>query len=143
MKRVSCRPCSIGALAPAVCLLASLLILPACASAGTERETALPGDQNRLTAHEIQQRDHTNAFEVVQALRPQWLRQRGQTSLRVPQSSEVVIYVDGQLLGGPGTLRHVHASQVDTMQYLNASEATMRFGTGHSGGAIVILTRRS
>jgi hypothetical protein len=39
-------------------------------------------------------------------------------------------------------LRQVRAQNIATMEFMGPSDATTRFGTGHVGGAILIVTRR-
>jgi len=39
------------------------------------------------------------------------------------------------------TLRDVHPMDVESMEYMNASSATIRYGTGHTGGALIVNTR--
>ncbi len=56
--------------------------------------------------------------------------------------SEIAVYVDGNRLGGVGELRQVPANLVASIEYLDGPSATIRFGTGHSQGAIVIVTGR-
>jgi hypothetical protein len=43
--------------------------------------------------------------------------------------------------GGLDFLQTIRVEMVEQMEYLDASDATTRFGTGHGGGAIVVLTR--
>jgi hypothetical protein len=45
-------------------------------------------------------------------------------------------------MGGVGALRQVRVHNIATMRFMTPSDATTRFGTGHAGGAILILTRR-
>jgi len=100
-----------------------------------------PGS-NQLTAADLALRHSDSAFEAVRALRPNWLRERGRTSLTRTTATQVVIYLDGTRVGGPDYLRQLRASDIDTMHYLNSSDATNRFGTGHVGGAILVTTLR-
>lgn len=95
---------------------------------------------NELTAAELAVRDYESAFDAVRALRPNWLRQRGRASLTRQAASQVVVYLDGTRVGGPDYLRQLRASDVAVMEYLNAADATNRYGTGHVGGAIVVRT---
>lgn len=39
------------------------------------------------------------------------------------------------------SLRQLSADQIYRIQYINASDATTRFGTDHFGGAILITTK--
>jgi hypothetical protein len=83
----------------------------------------------------------TGITDAVVALRPDWLRRRGTASLRNPGSSEVAVYLAGVRVGGPGYLRQIRAADVASLEYLNAADASNRYGLGHSGGAILIRPR--
>ena len=58
-----------------------------------------------------------------------------------PAAGEVVVYLNGMRYGGVRSLTTLSAEAVGDITYMNASDATTRFGTGHSGGAILIRTR--
>jgi hypothetical protein len=117
------------------------LVLTACASSapsdGTPRRQA-----NRLAADEIQNAQAQNAYDMIRALRPNWLSTRGQHSLTNPLAGQVVIYVDGTRLGGADNLRQIQSRDIETATYMNASEAGSRLGLDHSGGAILLTLRR-
>ena len=81
-------------------------------------------------------------MDAVRQLRPHWLRTRGPTSLRNPGRSAIVVYVDDVRLGGVEYLETLRAASVASMEYLDGSEASVRFGTGHEGGAILVRTPR-
>jgi hypothetical protein len=52
------------------------------------------------------------------------------------------VYVDGTPLGeGLGVLRQMRPDDVLEIHYLSAADATQRFGTGNSGGAILVQTK--
>jgi hypothetical protein len=126
---------------PAVGVLVLLVGLAGCASTG-DGERASRQHRNILTEDEIQAGQHLTAFDVVRTLRPAWLRERPM-SVTNPEGAEVVVYVDGmRMSGGAETLRQVRAETVVRMEFMTASDATTRFGTGHMGGAILVTTRR-
>ena len=119
------------------------------------QETMKPKYQRDLiTRAEIQDRapDVKNALEVVQRLRPHFLRERATGSITSPLTAEgnrntaasrqpVLLYVNGARSGIPGTsLREIPAAAVIDILYLDASDATTRFGTGHDNGAILVRT---
>lgn len=97
-------------------------------------------DRTRITREEIQARNAANVYELIQSLRPNWLRgQRGTSSIlrQVPTK----VYQDGILMGSVDYLRTLNPAHVTGMQYLDATEATQRYGTDHTAGAILISTR--
>jgi hypothetical protein len=119
--------------------LALLASLVAC-SVGTGASPPRSGTNSRvITMEQIQANTATNAFDLVRSLRPIWLQQRGTQSLLL--ESTIVVYQDQVRLGGPETLRAVPTSTISRLEYLDASAATQRWGSGHTHGAILIFTR--
>jgi hypothetical protein len=111
--------------------------LTACASSGG---TARPSgaSANRIVRAELEAfGGQADAYQAVQRLRPRWLQVRSGMG-----NTSVVLYVDGGRLGGVTELRSLRPSQIEQMEYMSASDATTRFGTGHSGGAVLVTTRR-
>ncbi len=113
-------------------------------------------DPNRITLEEIEASSGQNAYDLISSQRPAWLRTRGTNTLRtqpvnsplggtiqVPERQEIVVYVDGTRFGNQDMLRQLPISEVSSVEFLNASNATTRFGTGHTHGAILVVTRRS
>jgi hypothetical protein len=76
---------------------------------------------------------------AVQRLRPQWLRARprGQTRLAGAEAG-IVVYIDATRYGSLNSLQSLAVGGIYEIQRYDASEATNRFGTGHTNGAIVI-----
>ena len=119
--------------------LASLVLLAACAT----RSSAPRTSPDMLTAEQLTDYKHLNAFDAIRQLRPQWLRNtRGQSSVvsSTEQLRGVRVYVDGILFGGVSDLRSLDAGSIRAAQFLDSREATMRFGTNHAEGAIVVTT---
>jgi hypothetical protein len=81
------------------------------------------------------------AYEAVHRHRPQWLRTRSSPTPTNPNISPAMVYLDGVRLGDVFELRQIGAQVVERMEYLTPSEATNRFGTNHTGGAILVTTR--
>lgn len=125
---------------PVVAALALVCTGVACSSA-TQRSG---GPQSRavLLADEIQAATGLNtAHDAIVRLRPEWLHRRGPISVNDPTAGELVVYVNGMRHGRLDYLQTIRVEMVEQMEYLDASDATTRFGTGHGGGAIVVLTR--
>ncbi|MBV9108040.1 MAG: hypothetical protein JO306_01380 [Gemmatimonadetes bacterium] len=136
-------------LAAAACAVAALLcVRPAAAQADSAATTAQPTpapkprvhhDRNALSEDEIEQRHDANAYELVRALRPGWLRgNRGDTGLN---ADPVAVIRDGMPMGSLGALRDLSLESVKEMHFYDGMEATQRWGTGHSAGAIVVTTK--
>ncbi|HEX8209093.1 MAG TPA: hypothetical protein VF584_02820 [Longimicrobium sp.] len=129
--------------------LALLLASAACISASQSGGGSLAArDGTKITADEIRSSRRANALELVQALRPEWLRKRSNTSTlrraRVSYSGpdDVLAYLDGQRLGTVESLRSIPVDDVEMIRHYTASGAQQRFGDGHPNGAIEIITRR-
>ena len=54
---------------------------------------------------------------------------------------DVVVYVDNTRMGGPATLAQIPITDVKEIQYLNGTDATQRYGTGHGSGAIIVIRK--
>jgi TonB-dependent receptor-like protein len=126
--------------APLVVAAVAIAATLACSSATTQGSRTATS-RRVLLGDEIRSVSATSAHEAVQRLRPEWLRRRGQISIRDPSAGEVIVYLDGVRYGGPGSLQNIRAEMIMQMEFLDASDATTRFGTGHGGGAILVRTR--
>ena len=115
-----------------------LTVVAACAS-GKGSTTASPRrEADLISASELAQIDVPNLHQAIQRLRPNWLRSRGQVSIRSPEAGNPVVYIDDTRFGELRTLEQITPAEVREIQRMNAAEATNRFGTGHAGGAIVV-----
>ncbi|MEO8449159.1 MAG: hypothetical protein ABI647_05175, partial [Gemmatimonadota bacterium] len=86
----------------------------------------------------------TDAYAIVQRLRPQYFRVRGMVEADPARRNEYhgpKVVVDGTPRGDLDALKQVSAAAVKEIRYLSASEATTAYGTGYDGGAIVVVTR--
>ena len=114
------------------------LVVVGCASAPSAESGRSRRDANLLTAEDIERSHYNNVYDLVQALRPSWIQRRGPTSIQDPSAGGVVVYVDGMRFGRAEQLRQLRPGAVASLQYLNAAEASSRFGLGHVGGAILV-----
>lgn len=121
---------------PILALLAALT-LTAC---GTGQPGSPRPNSDQITRVEIDEAGPSDLYTLVQNLRPLWLRERGAVSFT--DETDVVVYLDGTRMGGRESLRGIHSSNVETLQFYNAQRATARFGVGHVNGAILVTTRR-
>jgi outer membrane cobalamin receptor len=128
-------------------LLVSVLVgLAACASKPSSEATpgqpapAQRGSTNVITQAEIERTAATTVLEVIERLRPNYLQTRGAISM-TQKDVGVVVYADGTLLGDVSALSRISAADVKRIEYLSASEATQRYGTGHVHGAILITRK--
>ncbi len=124
-------------------LLLLLAAVPACASSGGPETGTMRrgGDANRLTRDDVMATHTSDAFEAIRILRPNWLRKRG--AMSVMQETDIQVYLDNVQIGGVDALRSIPANSVGSLQFLDASSATQRWGTGHVHGAILVTTMSS
>jgi TonB-dependent Receptor Plug Domain len=121
-------------------LAAACAVIGACSSPAAR--AGRPTTRNVILADEIARVGATNALEAIQRLQPRMLaKQRGPSSINFENQTQIAVYLDGTRFGGIETLSLIEATPILEIRFLSASEATFRFGTGNSGGAIVITTR--
>jgi hypothetical protein len=121
-----------------------VLLAGGCASVHEGTTGKVQGDV--LTAEEIATTTAQNAYEAISLRRPFFLKSRGTRSLReAPVGQTVdypVVYLDRMYYGDLESLKNISVTTIDVIRYLDFNAATLQFGTGHSGGIILILTRR-
>ena len=124
--------------------LSALLLTLTLAGCASGASSSGGGDPSRISAEQLRELDSEglNALQVVQRLKPQWLRTRG-TATFGGGGAEVFarLVVDGVPFGESGDLRSLDATDIEDIAYLSAGDATTRFGTGYVGGAILVRTR--
>ena len=123
----------------------AILFLAACAGSGAgDPEVATPesGSRDVIVQDELAANSELSAFEVVRRLRPAWLRYRGQSVLSGPEREGLRVYLDGSFYGDADALGQLQARNLEEIRFLDSRQATLRFGTGHTVGAILITTRR-
>ncbi|HET9948395.1 MAG TPA: hypothetical protein VFQ22_05715 [Longimicrobiales bacterium] len=122
-----------------LCLL-SLGLVAGCASGGTGGGAG--GDPDLITRDEIMQQPQGTAFTVIQRLRPRWLRPRTQGTLGNPQPAYAEVFVDSQHFGPIDSLGQIAISDIESIEFIDATNATTRYGTGYVGGIIRVNTMR-
>jgi len=127
-----------------VLAIATMLIFGvACASSGASSTSATRTERDVILQAEISSRaaDASNAYQIIQKLRPQMLRSRGPTD-RSGETTLPRVYLDNANLGDVSYLPNINASQVGDIRFFNSRDATTRWGTGHMGGVIMIVTKK-
>jgi hypothetical protein len=121
-------------------LLASLLVV-GCA---TGSSGAVPGrDRELISQEEIEGITATTAYEIVERLRPSWLRTRGPSSIRSAGASLYpIVYVDEVHSGSLETLYRISGHIVREIRFINGRDATTKWGLDHGAGVIMVLTGR-
>lgn len=129
---------------PARGLLTGTILLVSAACGGAARsgtpEGALRARLDLISIEEIRQRgQYSNLYDLVQVLRPRWLRTQGPDSFIGPQG-QVQVHIDGNRMGSVEVLRRLSARGVTSLRWVGPIDAGARFGLNHSHGAIVIST---
>lgn len=109
--------------------------------AAPTRTPGLRGGRFALTAVEMDGKGLKTAYEAVEVLRPEWLITRGTHVLNEAPQERIEVYLDNIRLGGVQSLREVSAEIVGSMHFLDAGAASVRFGAGHSHGAILVVAK--
>lgn len=121
-------------------VLAFSVALGACASSGGGSSSSR-SSSTRLTAAELEVDASQDLYTVIQRRRPQWLQNRAPATAQGRQQISVIL--DGvRQQGGPEVLRSMRAGDVEEVRFLNARDATTRYGTDMTAGAIEVVTKR-
>ncbi len=108
-----------------------------CASPGAGERPST--SRNEIALEEIRTTSARNAYEIVEALRPQWLRARGPIGLTDPTPSVPDIYLDGTQFGNLEALRSINVNNVRHVYFWGPGPAMVRYGDGHPRGIIEVI----
>jgi hypothetical protein len=118
----------------------TLLLLTACVN--TQRRPANSGIAT-IGEDEIEAMHAVTAYDVVSRTHGEYLHSRGRQSLdaRIPEIPAHV-FVDDTYYGDINTLRTVPASELSEVRFYQAYDAQYKFGSGHMGGVVQLITKR-
>ncbi len=123
-------------------LVAGLALLACATPASSGTATAPRSSTDLITSAELATVPQSDLYAAIQQLRPSFFQTRGVTSPGVGTAPEVIqVYVNGIHKGGLETLHQLSAIDIKDVLRLSATEATQRYGTGHTMGAIVVTLR--
>lgn len=122
-------------------LVVVVLSTVACTSTGRVSSAGELGSLDAITREQIDPTDK-DAFDVVLRLRPVWLRPRGRASLTTEERSYAAVFLDDVFYGSVDSLRGISSDEIDRIYFMNASDATTRYGTGYLAGIIHVRTAR-
>lgn len=125
-------------------LLSWLIAASGCAHPSAQHAA----NRDVITYEEIAESTATNVYRLIESVRPNWLQKRGAMTVSTVEDDdgaaledpEIVVYLDGSRLGSTADLETVSTAEITSIRWLNAREATQRFGTGHSRGAILVVS---
>ena len=113
-----------------------VVAVAACASSGAS-DGRPRYDANLITAEEFSERSDAvdrSALELIQRLRPQWMRRTG---FRNDLPSVIMDNQPYQL----DILESVRPDEIQSLRFLSPTDATLRYGTGYTSGVIEVETR--
>lgn len=119
-------------------LLALALVLPTTGCASSATSTG--GSSDDITREDLETVSADNAMEVVSLMRPRWLRARPARTINDPDPV-VGVVIDGRPRGSLDDLVQIRRENIERISFLSAADATIRYGTGFTGGAVVVTTR--
>lgn len=120
----------------AILTLALVMGATGCAGGGGGGGAARPAGSSstRIVEEELATMHQLSALEAIRRVRPRWL----QTRTGAPPQ----IHVDGNPMGSVENLNALRVADIQEMVFLNAADATTRFGTNYISGVILITTKR-
>jgi hypothetical protein len=120
---------------------AAVALFAALASPASAQSTQrVRRERNHIRLEEIQQSNATNAFDLIQGLRPIWLTRMHPTDLHGDHGEQILVYVDRAPLSSIEELRQVSLNGVQQIDFLSPGETEFRLGKYSPNGAIVIVT---
>lgn len=127
----------------AAALLVVVLIAIVPAACVMQRSAVAPGgDPMVITEKQIAQVQATTAYDAVTHLHGEFLVSRGRdaNNPNLPPVP-VHVYVDDTFYGDVGTLREIPAMDIAEIRLYQSYEAQYKFGSGHPGGVIQVITK--
>jgi len=128
-------------LLPALVVGAVALWGGSSAGAGARDSTA-PRDPDLISQEELRTLPPGTVYEAVERLRPNWLRSRGYFGVS-PSPTFPEVFVDERYFGPLTSLRQINLETAQEIRFLDARDATTRFGTGYPGGIIMVILKKS
>lgn len=125
---------------PSLVLALAVAAEVACVSA--PRRAATTGIDT-ISEDEIDAMRATSAYDVVARTHSEYLHSRGRQSMdsRMP-AIPAHVYVDDTYYGEIDTLKAIPASQLAEVRFYQGYEAQYKFGSGHMGGVVQLITKR-
>src|SRR5829696_127039 len=114
-------------------LVLALVVTAGCSSATQGSGAGPRSSSNVLSRQDFAESPYQNAYEVVEKLRPAFLRARATSS---GPGFTPAVYVDGLRKGGIEQLRVIPTREVSEIRYLSVQDATTRYGMNVPAGVI-------
>lgn len=123
-----------------VLVLGIVLGITACGASRGNTRASDGSSRNTITRTQIDYLPEGDAFTVVERFRPHWLKARTQATPWNPEPAYAMVFVDQLRFGPMYTLSQISTAQIDRVEYINATDATIRYGLGYVGGIIHVIT---
>jgi hypothetical protein len=129
-------------------VVGALLALACRSTSEAPAPSQHPGQKDAITQAEIRtvlSRSST-AYDIVRQLRPAMLLRRTVTgveptpSMMAKELPGAHVHVDDVRVGPFDILSTIPAAAVASIEWLSATDASTRFGNGHTAGVIVVTT---
>ncbi len=120
-----------------VILIMIIIGLASCSGAGRPDYRSATYDRNFIYEEEILKYPNYSVYELIRAVRPRWVNKRGTKSME-EWANYPIVYVNGLREGSIEQLHFVSSQSVTEIQFLNAGDATIRYGVDHPSGAILV-----
>lgn len=136
-----CRRSTKNTIMPRIAVLLVLsLLLAACGA--TERGARSGVTSDRIVVSKLSSPvTGLSAYELIDQYKSNWLRKRGQRSIKSPEPIRVYVDNTGSPYGTVSSLRRINAEDVATIQHFSPQEAQAQFGLGNASGAILVRTK--
>jgi hypothetical protein len=118
------------------------MISPITACIHAKTSVAPGGDPMTVTEEQIDKLHVATAYDIVAQTHANFLHSRGRESMdpNVPPIP-VHVYVDDTYYGDLTTLRGISSTVVMEIRFYQSYEAQYKFGSGHMGGVIQVITK--
>ncbi len=100
-------------------------------------------ERDVLTEADLEGMDQLSVYEAVRRLKPNWFRYRGQSVLVSPEREGLRVYLDGSFFGDAESVQAIMVQNIQEIRFLDARQATLRFGTGHTVGALLLTSKKA
>jgi hypothetical protein len=100
------------------------------------------GDPMVVTNAQIENMNASNAYDIVVHTHSDFLHSRGResTNPNVP-AIPAHVYVDDTYYGDVSRLKEIPAHDIEMIRFYQGYEAQYKFGSGHMGGVIQVITK--
>ncbi|MEO7512271.1 MAG: hypothetical protein ABIZ91_10980, partial [Gemmatimonadaceae bacterium] len=109
-------------------------------AAGAGASQSPSTDYSVLLRDQIHDTPYTNLYDLVRAVRPNWMRVKGTDSFNAPTT--VQVYMDNARIGGIEQLRSIGTATIYSVKYYDGITASARWGLDHGQGVIFIVSAR-